>query len=262
MLNRSTLHTFPNFLLHFVRNVTAPVALKRAKPLCAILLCSVLLLSVGLGAPAARPQLLTRVLDDFTTGHLDHPITLSAGNQREFQQGAMAGGFRTILFGVNSLLGQTGTLDIRPGDSEHGYLIVGTGYKAFHGLEVVYGQDLQGRPNPLNLNLCLYDRFRVHFEALTGGTNFNIVVYTNNGRGRAQLGFNIPPNGAPFAKDFPFADFVAAQPLPEMPNWADVDFIVLEPNTGGSGVGGNDFAITSFTAVCGNPLSCVSTCLR
>lgn len=266
MLNRSTLHTSSNTLWQSILIATTSVILKRVTLLCVVMLCSVMLLGLGRSASGARPQLLPRVLDDFTTGHFQEPQTLYSGNKRDSQTGSMVGGIRVTFFGVNSLVGQPGTLDIRPplagdADQDNGRLIVGTGYKAFHGLQVIYGHDQNGQLRPLNLNLCGYDRFRVHFEALTGGTNFNIVVFTNNGRGRAGLGYNVPPSGVPFDRDFEFSDFIAAQPLPETPNWRDADVIVFQPNSGGSAVGGNDFAIRSFTAVCGNPVNCLKTCL-
>jgi hypothetical protein len=279
MLKRSILCTFPNILLRTVRLAITSVALKRVKPLCAVILCSVMLLGPGWSASGtersasgARPQvtLLTKVLDDFTTGQLQEPqILYAGGEQRDFQTGSMVGGFRTTFFRVtNSPLGQPGILNIRgpvPNDADqnHGYLVVGTGYKAFQGLQVVYGQDTQGQLNPLNQNFCLYDRFRVHFEGITGGVNLNIVVFTNNGRGRAAMGINVPPTvgGNEVDVDFPFADFIEAQPLPERPNWGDVDVIVLQPNSGGSARGGNDFAIRSFSVVCGNAVNCVRTCI-
>lgn len=268
MLKKSTLRTFPNLLLQSARIATTRVVLKRVKPLCAILLCSLLLLSVGLGAPVARPQvtLLTRVLDDFTTGLPDNaPWVVWSGSRLETQQGNpnhLVGGFRRLLFNINTpVLGQPGILDIRPGNSEHGFLVVDTGYKTFGGAQLIYGFDDQGRANPLNLNLCLYDRFRLHFDGNDVPMGVVIVVFTNGGRGRAQGQVQLLANTNERDVDLTFDSFTAAQPLPEQPNWGDVDAIVLELNTA-SAVGGNDFAIHSFTAVCVNPIACAATCLQ
>src|SRR5688572_7247258 len=87
MLKRSIPRTFANLLRRSGQSAATSLVLKRVKPLCAIMLCSVMMLGVALSAPGmgtvrsasgAEPQvtLLTRVLDDFTTGLFEAPQTL------------------------------------------------------------------------------------------------------------------------------------------------------------------------------------------
>jgi hypothetical protein len=187
---------------------------------------------------AAAAQSLT--IDDFTTG--PHRVTLRReAQERDVQRGSMAGGFRhTRFLSAFNPLHRPASLQIG-----RGWVFVEAGVKAFHRLELTYGVDAKGGAAPLNLDLSAYDRFRLRFAASDLMQNINVVVFTHDGVGRAQLGFNQAPGPEPFDLDFPFADFV--DQLGEA-DFSDVDHIVVVIQDGNA-FGSSDYALTGFTAL-------------
>jgi hypothetical protein len=188
------------------------------------------------------------VLDDFSTGK--YQKTLKSGTDANTQSGSMIGGNRATSFfvcppgpcGSYNVFAQPGSFQVRPKTkSSPSALIQSAGYKASPRLDVFYGSTA-----PLNLDLSSqYDRFRLSFDGSDLSVNFNILVWT--GGLYSQTGCNIDPSITSFTIDFPFANFTPGQGTPgaDFSNLTLMDFIFQSD----SAIGGNSWAVTSFTAI-------------
>lgn len=210
-------------------------------------------------AIVARPDagLADLVIDDFTTGPLArHDILCNLLDVT--RAGAMAGATRRTRLIVNqppvpcattNALRQPASLQVGP----DGPLVVSTGLKTFHRLELSYGQDLANNNQPLSLDLTQRlhnDRIRVTFDASDLVENFNIVLYTAYGTPSSAIalcGMNMNPGTNTFSVDFPFANFHTNVGTPDFQR---VDFIILVLQSG-SAIGANDFALRSVVATRG-----------
>jgi hypothetical protein len=202
--------------------------------------------------PVLGVQAQAQIIDNFTAG--PHNVTLFSGSNRNFQpspsDGSMVGPGRLTNFIIgndpaSNPRNQPATLDIL-----NGFLIVDTGVRVAHRLEVFYGFDELDNPVPLNLNLrdAGFTKFRVHFDTLDQTLNFNMQVVARNNPAVAQCGVNPPgdPTGVPFVVDFDFACFVPNEgPLPD---FIAIDMIALVIQSANV-IGGHDYAITSVEAV-------------
>jgi len=128
--------------------------------------------------PVLVVQAQTQAIDNFTDG--PYNVTLFTGSDTNFQpsDGSLVGPGRLthLIIGddpASNPLNQPATLDIG-----NGFLIVDTGARVTHRLEVFYGVDEQGNLVPLHLNLtgAGFTKFRVHFNTLDSGLNFNMQV--------------------------------------------------------------------------------------
>jgi hypothetical protein len=176
-------------------------------------------------------------------------VELLSGSERTTQTGSMLGGDRVTNFNIpiaptnpnNNPYGLPGTLDILPNQSP--LLVVSTGYKLFHGLQVFYGLN-----RPLDANFTCHDRFRVHFAASDLGLNINMQVSaTNMNNVVAQCGKNVPgqTTGVGFDVEFPFDCFVVnAGPRPDFHHITQVRLLVQS----GSAIAANDYAISKIEA--------------
>jgi len=198
------------------------------------------------------------VLDDFTSGRLDlHSITCGLGDVT--RAGIMVGGTRRMRLIVNqpqtpcnpsNPLRQPATLEVR---RNTGPLIVGTGFKTFHRVELSYGQNLNNVTTPLNLDLTgggQYDRVRLTFAGNDLVENVNLVLFTSLDTAALSIpgcAINVQPGLGEFSVDFPFARFNANAGTP---NFADADIIFLVLQSG-SAIGANDFALKSIVATQG-----------
>jgi len=192
----------------------------------------------------------SQVIDNFSSGKYKATLNGVNGTGQVVQNGSMIGGRRVtnFLIGFNKF-NQPATLDIKPKSS---ILIVGSGIRVHHRLEVFWGLDVEnGEPvlTPLNLDLSCFSKFRVHFNANSVGVNFNMQVGAGNTNTiGGTCGVNQPgeESGLPFVVDFPFSCFaVNAGPLPD---FSDIDLIDLVLQTG-SAIGANDYGITLVEAV-------------
>jgi hypothetical protein len=199
-------------------------------------LCAVVSAAPAIGAAAEL------VLDDFKTG--PKVSFLFTGSDAAPQAGSMVGGVRWTNFRViPAPVAHGGLFQIQAG----GPLIVSTGYKVAHRLDVVYGFDAGGANAPLNLDLGAYDRLVVDFDGSDTGVNFNIVMFWASGIYYAIQGFNLSASNVPFSVSFPFANF--APGVPGIPlDVHDIDYIVVIAQTG-SPIGANDYAIKTLKAV-------------
>ena len=100
--------------------------------------------------------------------------------------------------------------------SKGGAFVVSAGYKAYGGIQLVYGED-----TPLNVSFAGYDTIRVTFDGIEGSVNFNLVEFDN--KGNNDCGIN-PGDilNSPLTIDFPFANFGSSA------NWSDVTALVFE----------------------------------
>jgi hypothetical protein len=190
-------------------------------------------------ASAARAQL---TLDDFSTG--PYKRTLSSGQDTNTQAGTMIGGNRLTVFfvctapcGASNPFAQSASFQLRQKTKlAPSALIFSAGYKVAPRLDVEYGSVA-----PLNLDLGTnYDRIRVNFDGSDLFVNFNILVFT--GTNYSQTGCNLAPSIAPISIDFPFAYFTKGA---NFTNISVIDFIFQSA----SGIGANDWAVTSFQAI-------------
>jgi hypothetical protein len=119
-----------------------------------------------------------------------------------------------------------------------GAFVVSAGYKAYGGVQLVYG----GGDNPLNLSFAGYDTIRVTFDGIEGGLNF--VVAEADNKGVNYCGVNPPSDilSSPLTIDFPLANFG-----PDA-NWSDVLGFTFEFQAIGN-LGVPNFAITSIEAI-------------
>jgi hypothetical protein len=198
--------------------------------------------------PALVVQAQTQPIDNFTGG--PHNVTLLSGTDTNFQpsDGSLVGPGRLTHFLIgedpaSNPLHQPATLDIG-----NGYLVVDTGARVAHRLEVFYGFDADGNPAPMNLNLAGFTKFRVHFDTLDQGLNFNMQVIAANNPAVATCGVNQPgdPTGIPFFVEFEFTCFLPNDGPP--PDFSHIDMIDLIFQTGNV-IGGHDYAITLVEAV-------------
>ena len=197
----------------------------------------------------ARPQAggsqgLT--IDNFTTGkyHVNLRSGDNAGDPDKIQSGLMLGGFRLVNFILgtpsqsNNPYRQDGELSIRLGR-----FILSDGFKVFPRVEIFYGVDATA---PLHSDLSAYDHFRVRFEALDDGLNFNMQVLAGNNPVVAQSGINLVRSGNAFNVDLPFSSF--APNSGPAPDFSDVHYIDLILQAGND-LGSNDLAIHSIRAI-------------
>ena len=204
------------------------------------------------------------VIDNFTEG--TYNASLISGNNLNYQSGStgsIVGGKRSTYLAITSDFNQTpgATLDIG-----RGRLILDTGVRVYHRLEVGYGYDetLLWRYFPLRLNLrpdlSPYTRFRINFNFSDNiqGDNFNIQVGTAPGSldglpggGISQAGVSTLPVGtSPFSFELPFDSFVGVGgPVAgAAADFHSIDTILLIFQTGSPG-GASDFAIHSIECV-------------
>jgi hypothetical protein len=152
-----------------------------------------------------------------------------------------SGAARQTYFGASpNPYTQTSTLDVGAG-----HFIIDSGFGAVGNVQVGYGFMLSGTEVPLGLNLGGYSALRLNFAgvATSEALAVVIVVYPHDGE---VCGYEVvlPPNGNPFAIDFPFSGFNKAGGLTQA-EVSDIDFIVVEAQGGGFA----SFGITSFQAV-------------
>lgn len=199
------------------------------------------LVAQGYSLASAQTGATSLVIDDFSSGA--HKAALKSGVDRQIHEGSMVGSKRLVNFIVpeNNQYDQLGMFQIRP---PGGVLIVSSGYKTFHRIEMAYGVvDLEGHVEPLHLDLSGYDSIQVDFDGNDRGVNFNIVLFSTNG-GRAHLGQNITARDLPFTVDFPLADFA---PVGDF-DISDLSVITIVSQSG-SAIGSNDYALTEIRAV-------------
>jgi hypothetical protein len=188
------------------------------------------------------------VIDNFKTctGKLG-PFT--SGQHTVVQKGtttspcSMVGGERQLNVNFNNPpineFNQTMQAEVQASDKEGAppAYIVSAGYKAYGGVQLIYGSGAK----PLNLSLAGYDAIRVTFDGIEGSVNFNLVEFDN--KGNNDCGIN-PGNilNSPLTIDFPFASFGSSA------NWSDVVALVFEFQAIAN-LGVPNFAITSIEAI-------------
>src|SRR5262245_17621804 len=184
------------------------------------------------------------VIDDFKTG--EYLKTLSNDQEIAYRTGTgIAGGVRqTFLFvGPGNQYNQPTTLHIR----NNGPMIIDSGLKSFFGLFLSYGYTINGEPNPLNLDLSAYDRFRIRFDSSDLEMGYGILIYDRNGNQSNLDGTDSTASRlSEFNADLHFADFSPGYPNPI--DWDHIDFIGVLFQSG-SAIAGNDFAVKSILAI-------------
>ncbi len=205
-----------------------------------ILIVFALILFVG-GSSQASAQ-TSLIIDDFKSG--GHRARLNSGIDHQIHRGSMIGGKRLVKFIVpeNNVFDQSGMFQVRPSD---GVMVVSSGYKTFHRIEMAYGVvDQEGHVDPLHLDLSTYDSIQVDFDSNDRGVNFTIVLFSTNAGGRAHLSQSVTARDLPFIVDFSLADFI---PVGDF-DLSDISVITLIYQSG-SAIGSNDYAVSEVRAV-------------
>jgi hypothetical protein len=209
------------------------------------------LLAVGVALPDIA-ICAESVLDDFSSGAYQKTTTCAETPTgiRAFKTGSMVGGVRGTVFIVhcNNPFDQPATLDIAKGGPA---LVLDSGVRVGGAVDVQYGYNTNGGLHPLNLDLSQYNLLRFRFDSSDHVVNFNVIVFMHTDdaarQARVHGACNLQPgpaNGAPFNVDMPFNLFRTELGTAD---WSDVDEIVLE-FVSASNIGGNDYAVTSFSA--------------
>lgn len=178
------------------------------------------------------------IIDDFNTG--PHRATIMTGEDRDTQSGTgILGGLRNTWIGfLLSPHGTATTIDVGTAG-----LIVSTGARASHTLELLYGKRKWTIETPLNLDLRPFRALRLRFD----GSNdlplgFNIYLITEAPTGPAQFHWatHISPSRD---VEIPLADLTRRGAGADLSN---IDYIWMIFN---SLLGANDYAIQSFEAI-------------
>lgn len=184
-------------------------------------------------------------IDGFTVAN-DRPRTISDGSTgRIYAVGEeILGGVRTSSLGVGlNLYNVPANLDI-----SNGYLKLSTGAGQFLGVDIIYGLGEDGSLEPLHSHgagdfLSLGSTLRTNFVLGDGSDvviNYNIVIYTANGR--AHYAENITPRAfGDTVFDVPFEHFNI--PTVEPADLSAVTLILFRFQTWA------DFVISSFEIV-------------
>jgi hypothetical protein len=202
------------------------------------------LLAPGVTAQTGGSQ---RVIDDFTINEPKQQLVNGSRTARQAGlQSHIVGGVRETFFIAAPLnsFNRSSVLEVR-----RRALFVECGLKSSFGLYLIYGNDLAGNPNPLNLALIHdgYDHFRVTFDSCDASLNYVFEVWDGSGNS-AVIDTTVETAGRnePFSIDFPFTDFT---PNPGTAiDWDDIDSIIVLFQTGNA-IGANDFALTSIVAL-------------
>ena len=130
-----------------------------------------------------------------------------------------------------------------------GPLFLESGVKSAFGLNLYYGNDMNGNANPLNLPLWSwgYRRFRIEFESCDVSLSYLVQVFDGDGDNAILSGNeDTDERVVPFNVDFPFELFEAGSPGPI--NWDDIDAIVIQFQTGNAAASA-DFAVKRIVAL-------------
>jgi len=156
----------------------------------------------------------------------------------------IVGGVRQTVFtvGPDNTFNQPTTLHI----SRHRPMIIDAGLKSPWSLYLVYGVNMDGQSQPLNLSLAGSNKFRVYFDSAQLTISMGMTIYSGDTNGATQTKAVVPlPSGGNFYADFNFSDFAATGPNPI--DWNDIDTIVVLFQAG-TATQANDFGVTSIVA--------------
>lgn len=210
------------------------------------------MLIMGVIAQSGRAQINgdELVIDNFTTG--SYKVELSNGSDIKYKTGStntIVGGVRQTYFSVSQPttggFNRSSVLDIREG----GPMIIESGLKAYFGIYLCYGYDIQGNTNSLNLKLKQrgFNRFRINLDSSDLEMGYAIQVWDKNNNRATLFGEQtMKDRYSPSYVDFPFADFESGYPNPI--DWDAIDFVIVLFQSG-SAIGANDFAVTSIVAL-------------
>lgn len=206
------------------------------------------LVIMGVGVSSAMAQ-APLVIDDFKRSPYrkvlrDQPTFLT-----EYQTGPtnhIVGGVRQTSFTVSQAppnFNQPTRLEIR----RTGPLVISGGYKSYFGLFLGYGYTETGGLNNLDLNLTIYDRFRINFDGSDSELSYLMQVHDTDGD-IATLAATESTAGRndPFHVDFVFSNFVQDSVNPV--DWNHINFIFVLFQSGAT-LGGHDFAVTKVSAI-------------
>ena len=159
------------------------------------------------------------VIDDFTTGEIDHITYVDRTEDRQLQKGKnIVGNFRQIYSKINqNIYGQDMHLSIKKG-----LLVMSYSYDTRGTTYVNYGVDKNGNA-PLNLDLSDYKALKVEFEAKSTINGINLSIYT--GTTYASYGKHVPAREGTFIFTIPFSEI---KPTGDDFTFADIDYIRLQ----------------------------------
>jgi hypothetical protein len=202
---------------------------------------------------SADPDPQDTVLDDFTSGSLDRrAITCNATDAT--RAGSMVGSTRRMRLVVNNALTSCNSANPyrQPASvavlNNTGPLLVGSGLRTLHRLELSWGQALNNSVKPMNLDLTgggLFDRIRLTVTGNDRRENLTMAVYTGLGSGAGTVGTcaaTLQPGAVETSVDIPLANL---RPLFGNLTVTDADFLLLTLQSG-TALGANDFALKSM----------------
>ena len=212
----------------------------------------ILVLGLGLaicGSQTAQAQEL--VIDNFISDQRTQ-VRLVNGRQIIRRSGTdIIGGVREADFGVTPLPDANGIerATLLYNARNRGPLFLESGVKSAFGLNLFYGNDINGNANPLNLPLWLlgYRRFLIEFGSCDVELNYLIQVFDGDGDNAILSGTESTADRVDsFNVYFPFEDFAPGGPGPI--NWDDIDAIIVQFQTGNA-TGSADFAVNRVVAL-------------
>lgn len=201
--------------------------------------------------PVVQAEPVYMTIDDFNTGPQTEIPLLSGEARTDFQNGAMLGGSRHIVYRVDEIvsefpLGRKGVYTI-----DKGHLIVEDGVHMASRLEISYGIAENNNVVPLNLDLSKVltsGQFTLHFHSLDMLNEVDVIIQVvTPSREIFQINTQVtPPVVGKFDISFPLSDFQSGKTgnQPTENDFRSIDYITLIFQEGGNG--GNDFAVDLF----------------
>jgi hypothetical protein len=202
------------------------------------LLTTLALAALAAGAPALAEN--RQLIDDFSTGHFQaKPI--KKGSASSNQIGSMVGGSRSTTVTLCSTdcstdnpYAQTVAYSYVSNKAQAGdnAFVQAAGFKTHPRIDQGYG--------PMHVNFSAYDRVRLNFVGLSAPMNFNLLMFTDGGRG--QNGCNLPELNQPFSVELPYSGFVQENGGFMTSDITDLAFVYQS----GSAIGSVEFGIRSI----------------
>jgi hypothetical protein len=185
-------------------------------------------------SPTPTPSPL--IIDDFTTGSYSATLTGNSPTKVSYKvidAKTAIGGKRALYMGLQAnanALQQNAHIEVaKPAATIPAALIFDEGLYEAALVQDNYGTELgSGSPPSLHANFSPYDRFRVIFIGVAGGTDFNILAFNSPSFVYTQWACDILNTFSPHTVvDFPFANGTPAGHTSGV-NFADISGLIFE----------------------------------
>jgi hypothetical protein len=215
---------------------------------CGVACSLAVIMALASGAGAAEPLQSIQLIDDFRSGPFHQVMPAMPADWGTFYQPTpdVLGGVRLTSLIADDTLGSSSRIDI-----ESSRLMVSSGIGSYFGAILGYGYDAAGNDADMHANFEGYDYFQIDFERSDLGLIYLVEVW--DGQGTIALRadtLTTEAQSAPFSAKLPLADFLGddAEGNPQAIDWQDIRYLVVLFQSANAS-GGNDFSVTSITAV-------------